>query len=48
MILSDAASIASIVGSAAVALSLVYEALQVRQAEKNQRGLMQQARATGV
>jgi hypothetical protein len=45
MTLSEIVSIASIVGSAAVALSLVYVALQVRQAEKNQRGLMQQGRA---
>ena len=45
MNLSDGASIASIVSSAAVAASLVYVALQVRQAEKNQRALMQQGRA---
>jgi hypothetical protein len=43
--LSDAAAVASIVSSAAVAASLVYVAIQVRQAEKNQRALMQQARA---
>lgn len=43
--LSDAAAVASIVSSAAVAGSLVYLALQVRQAEKNQRALMQQGRA---
>jgi hypothetical protein len=43
--LSDVATLASIVSSAAVALSLVYVALQVRQAEKNQRALMQQGRA---
>jgi hypothetical protein len=48
MNLSDLATIASIVSSAAVALSLVYVALQVRQAEKNQRGLMQQGRADRV
>jgi hypothetical protein len=43
--LSDVASLAGIVSSAAVALSLVYVAIQVRQAEKNQRALMQQGRA---
>jgi len=43
--LSDVAALASIVSSAAVAGSLVYVALQVRQAEKNQRALMQQGRA---
>jgi hypothetical protein len=43
--LSDVATLASIVSSAAVALSLVYVALQVRQAERNQRALMQQGRA---
>jgi hypothetical protein len=43
--LSEVATLASIVSSAAVALSLVYVALQVRQAEKNQRALMQQGRA---
>ena len=45
MTLSDVATLASIVSSAAVALSLFYVALQVRQAEKNQRALMQQGRA---
>jgi hypothetical protein len=45
MTLSDIASAAAIVSGAAVALSLVYLALQIRQAEKNQRGLMQQGRA---
>jgi hypothetical protein len=48
MNLSDAASAAGIVSSAAVAVSLVYLALQVRQAERNQRGLMQQGRADRV
>src|SRR5215469_10903280 len=48
MNLSDAAAAAGIVSSAAVALSLVYLALQVRQAERNQRGLMQQGRADRV
>ena len=45
MNLSEGAALASIVSSAAVAASLVYVALQVRQAEKNQRALMQQGRA---
>ena len=48
MNLSDLAAVGSLVGSGAVALSLVYVALQVRQAEKNQRGLMQQGRANRV
>jgi hypothetical protein len=48
MNLSDAASVASVVSSAAIAVSLVYLALQVRQAERNQRGLMQQGRANRV
>lgn len=45
MTLSDFASAAGIVSSAAVAVSLVYLALQIRQAEKNQRALIQQGRA---
>jgi hypothetical protein len=45
MTLSDIATVASIVSSVALTISLVYVALQVRQAEKNQRGLMQQGRA---
>src|SRR5579859_6559562 len=45
MTLSDAASVAGIISSAAVALSLVYLALQVRQAERNQKAMMQQGRA---
>src|SRR5258706_3385402 len=48
MTLSDIASIGSVVSSVAVAISLVYVALQVRQAEKNQRALMQQGRANRV
>jgi hypothetical protein len=48
MSLTDIAALGSIVSSAAVALSLFYVALQVRQAEKNQRGLMQQGRADRV
>jgi hypothetical protein len=43
--LSEVATLASIASSAAVALSLFYVAVQVRQAEKNQRALMQQGRA---
>jgi hypothetical protein len=45
MSLSDLASIGSFVSGAAVLISLIYLALQVRQAEKNQRALMQQGRA---
>jgi hypothetical protein len=45
MTLSDMATVGSIVSSVALTISLVYVALQVRQAEKNQRGLMQQGRA---
>ncbi len=43
--LTDIAAVSGIVSSAAVALTLVYVALQLRQAERNQRGLMQQGRA---
>jgi hypothetical protein len=46
MSLSDLASVGSVVSGVAVLVSLVYLALQVRQAEKNQRGLMQEARAS--
>jgi hypothetical protein len=45
MTLPDIATVASIVSSVALTISLVYVALQVRQAEQNQRGLMQQGRA---
>jgi hypothetical protein len=48
MTLSDVASIAAIFSSIAVAVSLVYVALQVRQAEKNQRAVIQQGRANRV
>ena len=44
MSLTDIASIASIAGSVALAVSLIYVAMQLRQAEKNQRGLMLQGR----
>jgi hypothetical protein len=43
--LSEVAALASILSSGAIAVSLFYVALQVRQAEKNQRALMQQGRA---
>jgi hypothetical protein len=43
--LTDIATVASIISSAALTISLMYVAMQVRQAEKNQRGLMQQGRA---
>ena len=46
MSLSDLASLGSFVSGFAVLISLIYLALQVRQAEKNQRALVQQARAT--
>jgi hypothetical protein len=45
MSLSDLASLGSFVSGFAVVISLIYLALQVRQAERNQRGLMQQGRA---
>ncbi|HEY3814877.1 MAG TPA: hypothetical protein VGL66_16790 [Caulobacteraceae bacterium] len=48
MTLSDLASIGSLLSAAAVAVSLVYLALQVRQTEKNQRALVQQGRAERV
>jgi hypothetical protein len=43
MSLSDLASIASVLGSVAVCGSLVYLALQVRQSDRNQRTVLQQA-----
>lgn len=48
MNLSDIASIASIISSISVAITLIFLALQVRQAEKNQRAMMQQGRADRV
>jgi hypothetical protein len=45
MSLSDLASLGSFVSGVAVLISLVYLALQVRQAEKNQRAMIQQGRA---
>ncbi|HEY2069307.1 MAG TPA: hypothetical protein VGG48_07120 [Rhizomicrobium sp.] len=44
MSLSDLASIGSLISGVAVLISLVYLALQVRQAERNQRAAVQQAR----
>jgi hypothetical protein len=46
MRLSDLASIGSLISSAAVVISLVYLALQIRQAERNQRALIHQGRAS--
>jgi len=48
MSLSDLASIGSLVSGVAVLVSLVYLSLQVRQAEKNQRALMNQGAITRV
>jgi hypothetical protein len=48
MSLTDLAAIASVISSAAVAITLIFLALQVRQAEKNQRAMMQQGRADRV
>lgn len=45
MSLADIAAIAGIFSSLAVAVSLVYVAQQVRQAERSQRAMMQQGRA---
>ncbi|HEX3432128.1 MAG TPA: hypothetical protein VHT03_14710 [Rhizomicrobium sp.] len=42
MSLSDLASLGSFVSAFAVLASLVYLALQVRQAEKNQRAILNQ------
>ena len=44
MSLSDLASVGSFVSGIAVLVSLIYLALQVRQAEKNQRALIHQGR----
>jgi len=46
MSLSDLASLGSFVSGLAVLISLVYLALQVRQAEKNQQAAIRQAAAT--
>jgi hypothetical protein len=45
MSLTDLASIGSFVSGLAVLISLIYLALQVRQAERNQRAILQQGRA---
>ena len=46
MTLSDLASIGSFVSGVAVLVSLVYLSIQVRQAERNQRALMNQGVVT--
>jgi hypothetical protein len=48
MSLTDLAAIGSFVSSFAVAITLIFLALQVRQAEKNQRAMMQQGRADRI
>jgi len=48
MSLSDLASLGSFVSGVAVLISLIYLALQVRQAEKNQQSLMQQSQSDRV
>jgi len=48
MTLADWASIGNLIGSATVLISLVYLALQVRQAEHNQQASIRQGRATRV
>jgi hypothetical protein len=48
MSLSDLASLGSFVSGFAVLVSLIYLALQVRQAEKNQRALIHQGRTAQV
>jgi hypothetical protein len=48
MTLADLSSLGSFVGALAVVGSLVYLGLQVKQAEKNQRAMMQQGRADRI
>jgi hypothetical protein len=48
MALSDFASIGSLISGVAVLVSLIYLSVQVKQAERNQRALMQQGRAARV
>ncbi len=48
MTLADLASIGSLISGVAVLISLIYLALQVRQAERNQRALMNQGTAARV
>jgi hypothetical protein len=46
MSLSDLSTIASLISSVAVLVSLIYLAIQVRQAERNQQASIRQGRAT--
>ena len=48
MALSDLASIGNFVSGLAVLISLVFLTLQIRQANKNQRAIIQQGRATRI
>ena len=48
MSLENLAAVAAVVGNFALTLTLVYVALQVRQADKNQRATLQQGRANRV
>ncbi len=48
MTLSELASIGSFVSGIAVLVSLVFLSLQIRQANKNQRAIIQQGRATRI
>lgn len=48
MNLADFSAIAGIVSSVAVVVSLIYLALQIKQAQRNQQALMQQARTAGI
>jgi len=48
MAISELSSIGKFVSGGAVLVSIVYLALQVRQAQKNQRALMQQGRAARI
>jgi hypothetical protein len=48
MSLADIAAIATIVSSVAVVISLIYLSLQIKQAQRNQQALMQQARTAGI
>jgi hypothetical protein len=48
VILSDLASIGSLVSGLAVLISLVYLTIQVRQAQKNQRAVLNQSYITRV
>ena len=48
MSLENLASVAAVVGNFALTLTLVYVAMQVRQADKNQRATIQQGRANRV